>query len=1194
MFGSLLWFELRGHLRRPSTWFYFGILFVWALAAASSEFIPGSGGLVRLNSAFSLTQAYTTIVMFGQVITCALVGTAILRDFDVRVHELLFTTRLTRGGYLSAKFLAAFAAMLVVYFALPVGALVASVMPWTDADSLVPIKLWNYVQPFLMLVVPTVLLFSALFFVVGTVTRNQFVIYTTGFLMLLGYSLGERLAATLNNDQLASLIDPFGIRPFELLTRYWTVAEKNAQIVPLTGFLLNNRLLWVGIAAALIAVAFLTVRLEKEPRRLRRARRAEKPAETRIVTRFAMPILSQRFDGRAAVTAWWSVTRFHARELLRSVPFLAIAAIGLINAITNCIYADQRVGTSTWPLSYLMAESAVGDARWFIILLLTVYSGELVWRERQVDVAQVLDASPVRSASVLLGKFTALLAVLAVFELCAIAGGMAVQIFKGYPHIDVAVYLVQAFVVDFPRYFVFVALAFLVQSLVPRKAIGHVVVILVYLTSLVFRGLGWDHRLYQVGSGVHFKYSDLNGYGPYPPEWLPVHGYSAAVAVCIVVLTYLFWVRGVEVGARLRVARERFRTRARVILGGALVSATALGGFIFYNTNILHEYVPRQEGLRRQAAYERRYKPFGKVNQPRVVAVDLSVDLYPAETRMTAGGTLTLVNRHEVPVDTMYVGVSGSNNGRVAWDTLEFDRAAVRVISDSVNGVYIFRLATPLAAHDTLHLRYRLSYSERGFSNSGFDNTLVENGTFISRDVFPRIGYTGSGEISGDNDRKKQNLPPRDRVAAITDTAKWQEPLFFTGAEFVQFTAVVSTSADQIAIAPGYLQREWREGDRRYFAYAMDAPIPDLYAVLSARWTVTKDTWHGVAIEVYHHATHTFNVPRMIEAAKAALAYYTTQFGAYQHRQVRILEFPRYQSFAQSFPNTIPYSEGIGFIARVDSTSAEDLDYPFFVTAHEIAHQWFPYQRMPANVQGAQALSEALSEYAALAVLDERYGPEHTQKFLRFELDGYLRGRGAETRREMPLMLVENQGYIQYQKGSLAFFALRDLIGANALNGALRAYLDEGRFAGPPYATTLDLMKHLRAATPDSLQYALHDLFETITLWDLRTDSATATRQPDGRWKVRLVVAATKLRADSLGRETAIPMADYVDVGVFGVPAPGNRLGRRLEVRKVRITKPVEVFEFTVRERPLRAGIDPYNRLIDRNPGDNSKNVSGG
>ncbi len=199
---------------------------------------------------------------------------------------------------------------------------------------------------------------------------------------------------------------------------------------------------------------------------------------------------------------------------------------------------------------------------------------------------------------------------------------------------------------------------------------------------------------------------------------------------------------------------------------------------------------------------------------------------------------------------------------------------------------------------------------------------------------------------------------------------------------------------------------------------------------------------------------------------------------------------------------------------------------------------------MPADVEGAQMLSESLSEYAVRVVTDRLLGRAFTQKFLRAELERYLRGRAGETKGEDPLTRVDLQAYIWYQKGALALFALRDLIGENALHGALRAYLDEGRFAGPPYATTLDLMKHIVAATPDSLKYAIDDYFETITLWDVKTDSVISVPQPGGQYKVTVVGTATKLRAD-----------------------------------------------FLVKGKPARAGIDPYNLLVDRVPGDNSRDV---
>ena len=167
-------------------------------------------------------------------------------------------------------------------------------------------------------------------------------------------------------------------------------------------------------------------------------------------------------------------------------------------------------------------------------------------------------------------------------------------------------------------------------------------------------------------------------------------------------------------------------------------------------------------------------------------------------------------------------------------------------------------------------------------------------------------------------------------MADLDDLAARENTYISHEADWIDFAATVSTSADQIALAPGYLVREWTEGDRRFFRYEMDAPILDFYAFLSARWDVSRDSWRSadgereVAIEVYHHPTHTMNVDRMIDGVKKSLDYFTVAFSPYQHRQVRIVEFPRYDRFAQSFPHTIPYSESIGFIA--DLRDPEEID----------------------------------------------------------------------------------------------------------------------------------------------------------------------------------------------------------------------------------------------------------------------------
>jgi ABC-2 type transport system permease protein len=173
----------------------------------------------------------------------------------------------------------------------------------------------------------------------------------------------------------------------------------------------------------------------------------------------------------------------------------------------------------------------------------------------------------------------------------------------------------------------------------------------------------------------------------------------------------------------------------------------------------------------------------------------------------------------------------------------------------------------------------------------------------------------------------------------------------------------------------------------------------------------------------------------------------------------------------------------------------------------------------------------------------------------------------------------------------LAFYALRDYIGEDSLNLALHRFLHDKAFQQPPYTNTVEFLDYIRAVTPDSVRYVIHDLFETITLYDNKATAATATRRPDGSYAVHLTFSARKLRADSLGAQTEIPIADYIDVGVFGVPEKGNSLGKVLAIRKVHVTHPTMSVDFVVHERPRKAGIDPFNKLIDRTPEDNVRAV---
>ena len=463
-----------------------------------------------------------------------------------------------------------------------------------------------------------------------------------------------------------------------------------------------------------------------------------------------------------------------------------------------------------------------------------------------------------------------------------------------------------------------------------------------------------------------------------------------------------------------------------------------------------------------------------------------------------------------------------------------------------------------------------------GFQNDGFSKKIVENGIFFnSMDFFPIMGYCSWAELISDKARKRYGLPERSCMGDPEDSqARLRNYLTNEGA-WIDFEAIVSTCKDQTAVAPGYLVKEWQEGDRRIFHYKMDKPILPFYSILSAHYSIFKDRWNDVDIEIYHHPAHTQNLARMVRSIKRSLSYYTKEFSPYQFRQVRILEFPRYAMMAQAFPNTVPYSEGIGFIAKVNDDPA-CIDYPFYVTAHEVAHQWWAHQVIGANAKGATMLSESLAQYSAMMVMEKEYGPEQMKKFLRYELDKYLIGRGFESKKELPLVLNENQEYIHYHKGSLAFYALKDRFGEDWVNQILRDFIRDTAFQSAPYPTARDLVQRFKEKAPDELKYIIEDLFETVTMFQHLAVSATYQEQADGKFEVDITTLHNKFRDDQI-----VPLNDLIDVGVY------DEAGRLQYLEKHKIVSGTNVFRIQVDRKPSKAGVDPLNKTLNKLPDQN-------
>lgn len=764
---------------------------------------------------------------------------------------------------------------------------------------------------------------------------------------------------------------------------------------------------------------------------------------------------------------------------------------------------------------------------------------------------------------------------------------MLIQLGKGHTQLELAVYA-KTLVLNSIVFLLMGGLALCLQVFTNNKYLGYALLVVVLLGQTALGLMDYTHNLYNYASAPNAPYSDMNGYGHFLSGQLWFQAYWGLFLLLLLLLSAAFWVRGVGGGMRerMRLARQRLSGPLGAATALSAIAFVAVGGYLFWNTNVRNEYRSPDETLDLQAKYEREYKKYNGLKQPKIVATEIQVDLRPESQTMRAKGTYRVRNPYAEPIAEVHVGMLDDES------LLAIDLGGAKLIHhDKPLGYRIYRLDTAMRPGEERAIAFEVKLAPKGITNGTAQTNIVENGTFFNSRTFPMFGYYENAEIADRNERRKRKLGEPQRMPKLEDEAARANNYITDDADWIDFKTTICTAPDQIALSPGYLQKEFVRDGRRCFSYAMDRPMLNFYSYLSARWQVKKGKYKDIPIEVYYDAKHPYNVDRMIEAVQKSLAYYEANFTPYQHRQVRIIEFPGYESFAQSFANTIPYSESVGFIADLGGEDA--IDYAYYITAHEIAHQWWAHQVIGANVQGATVLSESLSQYSALMVMEKKYGRDKMRRFLKYELDRYLSDRGGEVVKELPLYRVENQPYVHYRKASLVFYRLREEIGEDALNRALKKFLQDKGYQQPPYTTSVELLDYIRAEAGPEHEGLIVDLFEKISFYDNRVESATAKKRADGKYEVVLDLHAAKVYADGKGKETAGKLDDWIDVGVFARGPSGKEADEKvLYLKRHRVVDGRLKVTVVVDAEPYEAGFDPYNKLIDRVSSDNRKRVS--
>jgi ABC-2 type transport system permease protein len=1189
MFFHIAWFEIKYWLRSWMLWIFTVVIGVMIFGAVSfpdqiQVGVPLSNTL--LNAPYVIENYYALIGLLTLLMATAFLNSAAARDFSHNTYQIVFSTPMRRFDFIFGRFIGAMLVSVLPMVGVSLGILLAKYMPWVEPERWGSVSWGAHLNGILVFALPNTFFVAAVLFAIAVLARNEIVSFVGALGLLTGYIVADSLVQDIEREHIAALLDPFGIRTFALVTKYWTVFEKNTHTIGLSGLLLWNRLLWIGVGCAILLFAYFRFSFEEKRKRVKKSK-VELP-EVSIAA--PLPAIKINFQ-HAAWKKFLGSLRVHFLGLVKSTFFIVIVIAALANTIPTLIFnSSEGYGLSILPVTYRILELIAGSLYLFLYVMVTYFAGVLVWKDRDARMDEITDSLPTPEWVSYAARFVTLMGVLALILVLTALSGIIVQAAHGFHRYQLGLYLSQLFWRDGSLLFLIATLAFFIHVFSPNKYVGYFAYVTIIILDLtIWRPLNIATNLLQFAGRPNIVYSDFFGDAPYRTAWNWFTLYWVLFCGLLSIATVMFWPRGraARWKHRWQNAKLRFNGAWKLLTAVFAILFVACGGWIYYNTEVLNQLSGPKDALRVQADYEKTYKPLAKQRQPRVRSVKYAIDIFPETRNMTMNADEVIQNPYKEPLNEVHFTLTRGYDTTIEIPGAELSKDDTRLL------YRIYRFNTPLQPGKTRTVHFVVKSKNRGFENSVTNPELVQNGTFFNNTVAPIIGYNQERELTDPNDRRTYNLPEQELMLPLERncTENCMDTYLPGHSDLVDVESTVSTSPDQIAIAPGSLLREWQANGRRYFQYKLDHPSMNFYSFMSGRYTVARDEWNGVKVEVYYLPEHAWNVPRMVSSVKKSLDYYTHNFSPYAHKEARIIEFPRIAQFAQAFPGTMPYSESIGFIA--DISKPDDIDMVYYVVAHEMGHQWWAYQVIGANMQGATLLSESLSQYSALMVMEKEYGRDIMRKFLRYEMDRYLAGRGRERLKERPLHTVEaEQGYVHYRKASVILYYLKEMIGEENVNRALRKLIARYGYADQPYPTSWALLDDLRSEMTPDQQYLIKDLFEDITLFSDRTTEATAKKRADGKYDVTIEVEAQKFKADPKGNETEVPVDDWIDIGAFAKPEKGKKYGKTLYRQREHITQQKSTYTFTVDEVPDEAGIDPFLLLVDRIPDDNTKKVT--
>ncbi len=1185
MFLKLIKFE-SWYQSRQRAFLLFSLLFtLFGYQIGGQGFAPAK---VLFNSGYQLNY-YTGIFTLGSVfIIMFFCISAILRDTQHQMDQIIYSTALQKQHFFISRFLGAFVFSVLAFSTFLVGFAVGTLSPTLDPSRLAPFNMLDYLWTFCVVVLPNIFICTALVFSIAILSKNRVATYTSAVMIYVLYwvcsiflnspLLANATPASPESLTIAALSDPFGLSAFFEQTQYWTPHEKNTRLISLTGNYLWNRLIWTSLALTVLTFTYTRFSFRKLKQRAKK--NAENKAEAVAQINYTPRDTAQNM--KSQVQTFLSLLRQDIKSTFRSLPFIGVMLVWMVIIVIEIYTRIAQGGSyddSWYPMTHLLIEQLLDPLVPMALILIVFYSAELVWKARSAHFHPVIDSAPVSNSVFFLSKLTAVV----LLPLLLIAAGIIVAVVfqLGQTPIRWKLYF-SIFYFQGVSLMFYAILATCIQTVVSNKYVGMVLTLLVvmFLGSPLSVYIGIEHPLLRLGATPNVPYTPMLGFGGEAASFHWYAMYWMLLAVVMILWVVRFWKRGILSTFSFRFKRSlmTWNKKARWAFFSTLLLFFAVGSVIFYHTNVLTEYVSSGERLDRAEQYERKFKKYDVLEELYPVALKTEVALFPKQQKYEVIADYRLKNKGDVIVDKVFI------SPRQPLDSIWLENATL-IEHDATFKTYLFALDPPLKPGETLQFRYTITGGTVGFD---YQNAVVNNGSYLMHSNFePSLGYRNSFEIRDANERKLRSLPPRVEEK-VGDAHLYQDESNKIGR--VPFETVVSTNADQTAIAPGDLIKKWSEGDRNYYHFKAPKKIAPLLGYFSAEYSTERKQHRNIWIEQYFHSAHSMNIAASTEAVQQTLDYCIDNFGEYPFDHLRIAEIPGPRGFGgMAMPGTISMVEENFYL--LDQRDPEVFDLVGKRTIHEVAHQWWGHILTPKQTEGSAIMIEGLAKYTEAVIMEKHHGKGALHTLSKYSNNRYFIGRAYTSETEPPLYLEDGQGYLHYGKNYTVMLALKELIGEEKINSVLRDLIEKQKDAERLETISLDFLEGLYKVTPSEYHQLIDDWFKRVITYDLSVVDASYEKMSNGQYKVTASFKTKRWETGENGEIKPISINEPIPIGIFSKHPKRIKPDKKgmLYLKPHQINEDTFELEFIINQKPTYITIDPYGTRSDKNLIDNLK-----